>query len=90
MSDDPYQLWQVRGAMPLACPFCAEPAHDENDVVSLVYNGSGPPPSYAVSCGNCSAEGPTSMGAERDDHLGAKIDVVRLWNVRAQPEATNS
>ncbi|WP_353654326.1 Lar family restriction alleviation protein [Azospirillum sp. A1-3] len=59
-----------------ACPFCGH----EHKYPQLFYNGYGPPPSYAVTCGACGAQGPTSRGRERDDHFGAREDAVRLWN----------
>lgn len=59
------------------CKFCGG---DQSEFPALWYNGYGPPPSYAVACGNCGAQGPTSRGRERDDHFGAREDAVRLWN----------
>ncbi len=65
------------------CPFCGH----EHEFPELFYNGYGPPPSYAVVCGNCGAQGPTSRGRERDDHYGAREDAVRLWNAARQSAA---
>lgn len=60
------------------CPFCGYAQLFQE----LYYNGSGPPPSYMVACGNCGATGPHSHGRERDDHFGAREDAVRRWNDR--------
>lgn len=61
---------------PAPCPFCKEPL----EYTELFYNGSGPPPSYAICCGYCGAQGPSSRGNGRGDHYGARLDAVRLWN----------
>jgi hypothetical protein len=65
---------------PEPCPFCCEPV----EYTALWYNGYGPPPSYAVCCGHCGAQGPTSQGAERGDHLGARRDAIEQWNRRSK------
>lgn len=62
--------------VPADCPFCKERLR----YFELFFNGEGPPPSYAVMCGSCGAQGPTSSGRERDDHYGAREDAVRQWN----------
>lgn len=61
---------------PCPCPFCKQ----AQNYTELWYNGPGSPPSYAVMCGHCGAQGPTSSGAGRGDHYGARVNAVRLWN----------
>lgn len=59
------------------CPFCHQ---SQDEYPSMWYNGPGSPPSYAVQCGNCGAQGPTSSGTCRGDHYGARVDAVAKWN----------
>ena len=68
---------------PSPCPFCKQ----EQNYTELWYNGPGSPPSYAIMCGHCGAHGPTSSGAGRGDHYGARIDAVALWNAAQGIEA---
>ena len=64
------------------CPFCKR---SQDEYPAMWYNGPGPPPSYAVQCGDCGAQGPTSRGTCRGDHYGARVDAVREWNRAAEP-----
>ena len=68
---------------PSACPFCKQP----QGYTELWYNGPGSPPSYAVMCGHCGAQGPLSSGKGRGDHYGARIDAVSRWNAAQGIEA---
>lgn len=67
------------------CPFCgAKMAEDGMTIADLEFdfNGEGPPPSYALRCGNCGMSGPFGLGRMRDDHYGAKEHAIELWNSR--------
>ena len=70
---------------PADCPFCK---HEQN-YTEMFYNGPGSPPSYAMRCGECGAQGPISSGKGRGDHYGARVDAVNLWNA-AQAMAARS
>ncbi len=59
------------------CPFCGR---NDEDSPTFYYNGSGPPPSYAVECGWCGARGPCATGNFRDDHEGARVAAIKEWN----------
>lgn len=61
------------------CPFCRE-SIDQNGDESWYFRGDGPPPSYAVRCDSCGAQGPYGNGKFRKDHAGAQAEAVRLWN----------
>lgn len=65
---------------PAPCPFCGD--RMERATAELTYLGGGPPPGYAVTCGNCGAEGPMGTGWERGDHHNAHIKAVERWNDR--------
>jgi len=64
---------------PAPCPFCG---WQKRETSELTYQGYGPPPGYAMVCGNCGAEGPMGTGKARDDHYNAHIAAVVRWNER--------
>jgi hypothetical protein len=76
MADSPDKVGEQLTDEIAPCPFCGH----AQDGGSLHYNGSGPPPSYAVECGYCGARGSHESGSFRDDHAGARSAAVRAWN----------
>lgn len=76
------ELKRLRSPRPV-CPFCRA-AIDLHSVESWYFRGDGPPPSYAVRCDSCGAQGPYGNGTRRKDHAGAKAAALRLWNQLAR------
>jgi hypothetical protein len=44
------------------------------------YNGFGPPPSYSIACGDCGMQGPSALGFNRGDYIGAINSAIESWN----------
>lgn len=70
------------------CPHCREPIVEGEE--SWYFRGAGPPPSYAVRCDSCGAQGPYGNGKFRGDHAGAQAAAISLWNERASTPADDA
>ena len=44
------------------------------------YYGFGPPPCYAIACGDCGMRGPSALGSNRGDYIGAINSAIEFWN----------
>jgi hypothetical protein len=59
------------------CPNCK---HDISYEDEFEYGGSGPPPIFSVTCGDCGVRGPSALGVERGDNIGAINYAISHWN----------
>lgn len=68
----------------LPCPCCGDAIKYSDEIW---FNGGGPPPSDAVSCGTCGCRGGFGHGRHRGDYIGSIMDAISIWN--AMPRRQN-
>ena len=59
------------------CPNCEHAISYEDE---FEYGGSGPPPMFSITCGDCGVRGPSALGIERGDNIGSINLAIKYWN----------